>query len=261
MKVVAVVAARMASSRLPGKTLLPIQGRPMLLRLLDRLSLCAGLDSIVVATTDRPENRVIAKLCEREGFGCVVGNEPDDNVVARLKGAARAASADAIVRITPDCPLTDPDLVDEVVAAGVGVGWQMDWQLVYLSNIYPRRTYPDGLDVEFMTRELLEILPEAEDPTRWIWDNPERVHSGCHALAEENYSALGWTVDYADDLEFVRWVYGQLPEGFGWREVLALKSGAPRGMEWRFDPRLGVKQELDPLKLAAFQDAHRRLTY
>ena len=259
MKVVAVVAARMASSRLPGKTLLLIQGRPMLLRLLDRLCLCTGLDSIVVATTDRPENRVIAKLCEREGFGCVVVNEPDDNVVARLKGAARAASADAIVRITPDCPLTDPDLVDQVVAAGLGAGWT-GWTLDYVSNVYPRRTYPDGLDVEFVTRELLEILPEAEDPTRWIWDNPERVRQGCHALAEENYSALAWTVDYAEDLEFVRWVYGQLPEGFGWREVLALELGAPRGMEWRFGPRLRVKQERDPLKLAPRQDAHRRLT-
>ena len=244
MKVVGVVQARMASSRLPGKTLLPIHGRPMLLRVVDRLSLCQSLDSIMVATTTGPENRVIAKLCEREGIGCVVVNKPDYNVVARLQEAAKASSADAIVRVTPDCPLIDAELVDEVVAYGKGewdygrIGWPAD----YCSNVYPTRTYPDGLDCEYISVDTLNMLPEAEDATAYIWSHPSgfRIRS---VSGQEDYLALRWTVDYADDLEFVRWVYGRLPEGFGWREVLALEKEASPEMAHRFCPDLAAYHE------------------
>ena len=234
MNVVAVVAARMASTRLPGKTLLPIHGRPMLLRLIDRLSLCHRLDSIVVATTARPENRVIAKLCKREGIGCVsTPHNMDELVVDRLRLAAKATSADAIVRVTPDCPLIDPDLVDEVVSYGTGewdygrIGWPAD----YCSNVYPRRTYPDGLDCEFLTTEALGKLPEAEDATAYIWAYPLgfRIRS---VDQKEDLSALNWTVNEAVDLEFVRWVYGRLPEGFSWRDVLGL-AGSEVPVEFR----------------------------
>lgn len=225
MKVVAVVQARMGSSRLPGKALLPIGGRPMLLRVVDRLSLCERLDSIVVATTGRPENRVIQTVCEREGIGCVVyPPHHDERVVARLRMAAERTSADAIVRITPDCPMIDADLVDEVVAYGTGewkvgrIGWPAD----YCSNVYPR-TYPDGLDCEYLSTETLGKLPEAEDATVHIWKNPMvfRIRS---VEQSDDLSALNWTVNDSADLEFVRWVYERLPEGFGWRDVLALKG-------------------------------------
>lgn len=231
MKVVGVIQSRMASSRLPGKALLPIGGRPMLLRVFDRLSLCETLDSIVVATTHAPENRVIQKICEREGIGCVVVTRPDEDVVVRLQEAARATSADAIVRVTPDCPFIDAVLVDEIIAYGTGqwdygrIGWPAD----YCSNVYPRRSYPDGLDAEYIARETLEKLPEAEDATQYIWNSPLgfRIRSVEQA---EDLSRLNWTVNYQEDLDFVRWVFERLPEGFSWQDVLALaKSDNPWG--------------------------------
>lgn len=223
MKVVGVVQARMGSSRLPGKALLPIGGRPMLLRVFDRLSLCETLDSIVVATTHGVKNRVIQKICEREGIGCVVAELPDDYVVGRLREAAKATSADAIMRVTPDCPLIDPALVDEVVSYGTGQ-WNygsIDWPVDYCSNVYPRRSYPDGLDSEYISSETLEKLPEAEDATKHVWESPMgfRIRSVKHS---EDLSKLNWTVNYLEDLEFIRWVYERLPEGFSWLDVLAL---------------------------------------
>lgn len=209
----------------------------MLFRLIDRLRLCERLDSIVVATTAKSQNRVIAKLCKREGIECVVAPHETDNwVVDRLRRAAEATLADAIVRVTPDCPLIDPEIVDEVISYGMGewdygrIGWPAD----YCSNVYPRRTYPDGLDCEYISTETLKKLPEAEDATAYIWANPLafRIRS---VDQKEDLSKLNWTVNYADDLEFVRWVYGQLPEGFGWRDVLALNG---RGMRLDFASRL-----------------------
>jgi len=196
----------------------------MLLRVFDRLSLCETLDSIVVATTHAKENRVIQKICEREGIGCVVVNRPDEDVVARLQEAARATSADAIMRVTPDCPLIDPTLVDKIVAYGTGqwdygrIGWPVD----YCSNVCPRRSYPDGLDAEYISLETLDKLPShIEDATRPIWESPMgyRIRSVVHS---EDLSRLNWTVNVAKDLEFVRWVYERLPEGFSWLDVLAL---------------------------------------
>ena len=222
MKVVAVVCARMGSTRFPGKTLMPIAGRPMLLRVVDRLRLCGRLDGIVVVTTSRQENQIIRKVCKREGVPCIVSHTTDDaKVVLRLKDAASEASADAIVRITPDCPLIDAELVDEVIAYGTGkwdygrIGPEAD----YCSNIYPRRTYPDGLDCEYLSVPTLQRLPEAEDATAYIWANPLgfRIRS---VDQKEDLSRLNWTVNYPLDLDFVRRVYEELPEGFGWQDVL-----------------------------------------
>lgn len=231
-KTVAVIQARMTSSRLPSKTLLPIHGRAMLLRVFDRLAFCKRLDSIVVATSDDPANEPIRAVCQREGIGCVSAMSSDEQVVGRLLEAARATSADAIVRVTPDCPLVDPGLVDLVVATAMGERDFPLWQRNrlpsdYCSNVFPR-TYPDGLDCEFITAEALAALPEAEDATRTIWEHPEgfRITSVTH---REDLSALRWTVDDARDLEFVRWVYASLPEGFTWRQVLALDEIGP----WR----------------------------
>lgn len=225
MKVVAVVCARMGSTRLPGKALLPIGGRPMLLRVIDRLSLCERLDSIVVATTARPENKVIQKVCEREGIGCVVFPTLDDAmVVARLGFAAMRTSADAILRVTPDCPLVDAAVVDSVIAAA---GAWFD----YSSNCFPR-SFPDGLDCEYVTLETLNTLPEAEDATRYIWEHPEQFRIASVAN-HEDLSALNWTVNHAADLQFVRWVYERLPEGFGWQEVLSLLGEDHHGQYYR----------------------------
>ena len=237
MRVVGVLQARANSSRLPRKCLLPIAGRAMFLRVFDRLALAGRLDSIVVATTHASENRIIQKLCEREGVGCVVYKGADEEVVGRLIEAATATSAEAIVRVTADCPLLDPEIVDLVVSMASGdldfgiKGWLAD----YCSNVFPQRTHPDGLDCEWLLTETLFRLHEAEDPTRQIWENP--LPFRVRAVAElEDLSDLRWTVDYRDDLEFARWATKRLPEGFGWRDVLALKDEAPRSFLCRFDP-------------------------
>ena len=252
MKVVGVLQSRLTSSRLPGKTLLPIHGRPMLLRCWDRLAFCKRLDSIVVATSDDPANEPIRAVCAREGIGCVSATDNDRNVVGRLVEAAGAPSADAIVRITPDCPLVDYSLVDRIVEA-----WLRSPRFDYVSNVLPR-TFPDGLDAELVTSECLKwieaemphpgdtingLTVEAdyqEEPTRFIWDFARwfSVAPGVVNQGEEwgepsgpitDLSALCWTVNHARDLEFVRWVYGQLPEGFRWTDVLRLDALGP----WR----------------------------
>ena len=227
-RVIGIIQARMSSSRLPSKTLLPIHGRPMLMRVWDRLRLCQRLDEIVVATSNHPSNDMLAKVCEREiGMSYERAADNDYAVTTRLRTVADRWKADAIVRVTPDCPLLDPDLVDETVRLAVYQKAQ------YGSNVFPR-TFPDGLDVEFLTRECLEGLPESEEPTRYIWEYPERfrIASVKHV---EDLSRLNWTVNYMDDLEFVRWIYERLPEGFGWRDVLALSS---HGMRLDFVQRL-----------------------
>jgi len=119
--------------------------------------------------------------------------------------------------------LIDPELVDEVVTYGRGewdfgrIGWPAD----YCSNVYPRRTYPDGLDCEYISTEALGKLPEAEDATEYIWKNPMgfRIRS---VDQKHDLSTLCWTVNEKADLDFVRWVYEQLPEGFGWQDLFSL---------------------------------------
>ena len=221
MRVVGVIQARMTSSRLPGKTLLPIHGRPMLMRVWDRLRLCRTLDDIVVATSLATSNDRLARICELEmGMTYERAASTDADVTTRLEMVAERSKADAIVRITPDCPLMDPDIVDKVVAIATGTGWNR-LPVDYCSNVFPR-SYPDGLDCEFITTECLKKLPDSEEPTRYIWEHPTEFRIASVAN-NEDLSRLNWTVNYAADLEFVRWAYGQLPAGFGWRDLLALK--------------------------------------
>ena len=228
MVVIGIIQARMASTRLPNKTLLLIHGRPMLMRVLDRLRLCRRLDEVIVVTSHATTNDRLARIGGREiGMAYDRGGIADEDVTDRLLTVTERLHADAIVRITPDCPLIDPDLVDEVVAVGTG---EQDYGIAgrnrlpvdYCSNVWPR-TYPDGLDCEYITAECLSKLPASEEPTRHIWEHPDffRIASVANP---QNLSNLNWTVNYQEDLEFVRWVYERLHEGFTWHDVLGLAS-------------------------------------
>lgn len=226
MTTVAVVQARMGSTRLPGKVLMDVGGRSMLARVVRRTRRAATLDRTIVATTGDPADDAVCRECERLGTEVFRGS-PDD-VLDRTLRAADACGATAIVRITADCPLVDPGVIDRVVAAFRRVG------VDYASNTL-ERTYPRGLDCEVVARSALEQAGrEAREPyqrahvTPFIYQHPERF-SLLPVKAERDASRHRWTVDTAEDLELVRALYRRLGErdDFGWQEALAVVEREP----------------------------------
>ena len=205
--IVAIVQARMGSTRLPGKVLKDVSGYPLLWHVVDRLYKAKKLDKIVVATSTGPSDDRISDFCEKEGISCYRGSE--DDVLDRYYGAAKYFVADTIVRITADCPLIDPHLLDKVVEVYLSEGCD------YASNTI-ERTYPDGLDVEVFSFQSLEnassnslLASEREHVTPYIWKNPH-LFKICQVTQECDLSSLRWTVDLPQDLEFVRIIYKHL---------------------------------------------------
>ncbi len=229
-RTVAIVQARMGSTRLPGKALVPIEGRPMIARVLERLARCRLLDALVVAIPDTPDNEPLAAAAEQAGAQVCRGSEED--VLGRYLRAAEQSDADPIVRITSDCPLIDPELVDRTIEAFLDRQPSAD----LVCNTRPRR-WPRGLDTEVVARRALEHAATActdptlrEHVTAPLYAAPE--HYAISGLdSEEDHSHLRWTVDTAEDLAFVREVYAALdpPSGtpFGWRAVLELLERRP----------------------------------
>lgn len=225
--VIGVIQARMNSTRLPGKVLRLIHGVPTIGRIVQRLSYSKTLSGIIVACSENPADDPIAAYCSQNRIAYVRGSETA--VDQRLLLALNQMQGDALVRVTADCPLVDPALIDILVEMWLDrpKGLERD----YVSNVYPNRTYPDGLDLEVISRGALELIAAKYQGNPWdhealttnIWEHPYLfwIRSLDHT---ENLGALRWTVDRPDDLDFVRWVYDQLPEGFGWQEVLALKG-------------------------------------
>jgi spore coat polysaccharide biosynthesis protein SpsF len=203
MTTVAIVQARMGSSRLPGKVLADIGGMSMLARVVARLRAASSIDDIVIATSTHAGDDEVVREANRLEVDSFRGSETD--VLARYLGAARQADAEVIVRVTSDCPLLDPGVVDLVVE---GLRWDVD----YASNTH-RRTYPRGLDVEALYRDTLErIAADAtsaqarEHVTAYVLEAPHqfRVRQICDA---QDHSDLRWTVDTLEDLEVVRGIY------------------------------------------------------
>jgi spore coat polysaccharide biosynthesis protein SpsF len=227
-RVVGIVQARLGSTRLPGKVLADIAGRPMLSRVMQRLKRAGSLQARVVATSHLAQDDPIADLCRQEGFDCYRG-EPQD-LLDRYYQAAQQHAAEVIVRVTADCPLLDPELVDHTVTAFHHAG------VAFAANRLPRhRTYPIGLDTEVCSLAALQqAWREATEPHQrehvmpFIYEHPERF-SNLILDHSEDLGDLRWTVDTAQDLEFVRAVYARMAprEDFGWLEVLALVRAAP----------------------------------
>ncbi|HEY7373886.1 MAG TPA: glycosyltransferase family protein [Polyangia bacterium] len=212
LKIVAVIQARMGSTRLPGKVLLPLRGRPILERMLARVRQAASLDEIVVATTRMAVDASIVRLAAALGVRCVIGH-PDDLVDRHLQ-AARETGADAIVKIPSDCPLIDPAIIDEVV----GFYRANHARYAYVSNLHPA-SWPDGNDVEVMRRDALEATwreakrpYEREHTTPFIWDQPERFPVGNVAWASgRDLSASHRVVlDYPEDYALIAALYEAL---------------------------------------------------
>lgn len=227
--IVAVIQARMTSTRLPGKVLAEIGGRPALQLMLERLSACRRLDRIVVATTVNATDDAVVALCRQLGVASFRGDETD--VLSRMLAAADAQGAESIVRLTADCPIIDPAVVDEVVALFHAGDYD------YASNAR-LRTYPDGLDVEVMRRAALaRANVEARHPslrehvTPYI--NGRRPEWGCGRFRlgdlcfAADFSHVRWTLDRADDLERLRRLVARLPAGFGWMQALSAATREP----------------------------------
>ena len=210
MSVVAIVQARLGSSRLPGKVLADIAGDTMLARVVQRLRAASRVHRIVIATTTASRDDAVAAEALRLGAGCFRGSEHD--VLARYAGAARAFSADVVVRVTSDCPLIDPDVVDRVIDALDG---SLTSSRDYASNTH-ERTYPRGLDVEALPfaalariAELATSLAAREHVTAFVRERPA-LFSVAHVRADVDDSDLRWTVDTAEDLQLVRALYDRL---------------------------------------------------
>ncbi len=225
MKVVAIVQARMGSTRLPNKVMKPICGVPMIELLLARLAKSKQLDQIVLATSTDERNTPLVEHVQKLGYTCVRGSESD--VLDRYLFAARQAQADVVVRITGDCPLIAPALVDQVIAQFKAQG------VDYLSNTAPA-TYPDGLDTEVFTLQALERAGrESQDPFDHEHVTPYLRKPGLYKTGavqhSENLSALRWTVDEPADFDVVSQVFTHFAPNihFSWTDVLGLQRSQP----------------------------------
>lgn len=221
MKTVAIVQARMGSSRLPGKVMKPVAGLPMIGILLKRLSRAKTIDQILIATSVDIRNNALAEHVKSLGYHCIQGSE--DDVLQRYLQAAESSEADIIVRITGDCPLVDPALVDKAVSEFKNAG------VDYYTNCNPA-TYPDGLDIEVFTASALKqsaaLTQSAHDHEHVT---PYLRESGLFKTASfrnsEDLSEWRWTVDEAADLEVIRNVFAHFAPDlhFSWQDVARLQ--------------------------------------
>jgi len=227
LKRTAIIQARMSSTRLPGKVLLPLGERPMLAQQIRRVRSARLVDEVVIATSDSTADDPIAELASREGVACFRG--PEHDVLKRYLLAARWAGAEVVIRLTGDCPLVDPGVTDEVVAA-------LTPDFDYASNVL-RRTWPRGLDVECMFRDTLERLdrlarsPEAREHVTVLLRS-ERPELFLRRSVEGTRDDSGFriTVDGPEDLEVVREIFDSLQmetRTVGLAEILDLLRGRP----------------------------------
>ena len=242
LKIIAIIQARVDSTRLPGKVLEDLAGQPMLARVVNRARRAKTLDTVVVATTTQPVNNAIVRLCHVQGWPYFRGNEED--VLDRYYQAGLAFKGDVIVRITSDCPLIEPDIIDKVVNEFLSCYPEVD----YVSNTLVH-TFPRGLDVEVMSFDaLMKAWQEDNNPpwrehvTPYIYRHLEKFK--IHNVANDtDYSHMRWTVDTIKDLTFVRKIYDHFQnDSFTWREVLHLLEIHPEWLEINRD----IQQKVVP---------------
>ena len=248
-RVVAIIQGRMGSSRLPGKILADIAGQPMLTRVFTRTSRAKTLDEVIFATTTDASDDPVAEYCDFSGIPFTRGSLFD--VLDRYYQTALQAKADVVVRITADCPVIDPALIDDVANA------LLEDEYDFVCNRLPppwSRTYPIGLDVEACTFKVLKkAWKEAKEPQHrehvmpYFYEGTQ-LSAASRQLSEGisprgfrvallNYTTdfgdYRWTVDTPEDLEFMRQVYHRFDgrDDFSWKEVLDLVHNEPRLME------------------------------
>ena len=246
--ILAIVQARMGSTRLPGKVLKMVNGKPLIEILLHRLSHSRKIDQIILATSEDRENDQLAEMVENIGFEVFRGSKSD--VLERYYQAAKRYSPEAVVRITGDCPIIDPQLVDEVI------GLYQENNVDYVSNTEPP-TYPDGLDAEVFSFTALEMTNskaeksfEREHVTPFIRTN--RQFKRANYSNKTDLSGERWTVDDPEDFEVIKNIIKHFAPDldFSWQDVLKLKKSRPELFEANFGIRrnegadLGTGQKL-----------------
>jgi spore coat polysaccharide biosynthesis protein SpsF len=248
-RIIAIIQGRMSSARLPGKILADIAGQPMLQRVFIRTSRAAAITETLFATTTDPSDDPVAEYCDFSGIPFRRGSLYD--VLDRYYQAAKQARADVVVRVTADCPVIDPVLIDNVVNT------LLEDKYDFVCNRLPppwHRTYPIGLDVEACTFEVLEkAWNEAREPQHrehampYFYEGVELTT--INRLLQTGVSPRGfniallhhttdfgdyrWTVDTPEDLEFMRQVYAHFNghDDFSWKEVLDLVHNEPQLMQ------------------------------
>jgi spore coat polysaccharide biosynthesis protein SpsF len=226
MRVVAIIQARMGSTRLPGKVLKDLAGATVLERVVSRLRRCRLVSEVVVATSAEQADDAILNECQRLGTDVFRGSEQD--VLDRYYRAAQQARAEVVVRITSDCPLIDPGVSDKTIQAFLSE------RPDYASNAL-ERTYPRGLDTEVMTFDALKSAwtearqaYQREHVTPFLYQHPERFKL-LSVKGDRDYSQCRWTLDTPEDLEFLRAVYARSFEGedLTWQDVLNIVEREP----------------------------------
>jgi len=232
MKILTVIQARMSSTRLPGKVVLPILGKPLLIRMIERVQSAKLTGILIVATSTNYDDDQIYKLCNDHNIQCFRGHLTD--LLDRHYQAGKKFGADAVVKIPSDCPLIDPQIIDRVIKYYIDNSDKFD----YVSNLHPA-TYPDGNDVEIMSFNALErVWKEAARPlerehtTPYFWENPDKFKIGNVVWESElDYSTTHrWTIDFEEDYQFIKKVFKELypnNPNFGLYDILELLKDKP----------------------------------
>lgn len=226
-KLVTIVQARTGSTRLPGKVLMPIVSKPLLIRMVERVRLSKLFGTIVVATTTDESDNPVEELCKAENILCYRGHPTD--LLDRHYQAAKQLNATVVLKIPSDVPLIDPAIIDKVIQYFLDNQGNYD----FVSNLHPA-TYPDGNDVEVMTFPAMEEAwnnatkpMEREHTTPYIWENPDKFRIGNVTWETGlDYSmSHRWTIDYYEDYLFIKAVYDELypvNSAFGIQDILNL---------------------------------------
>jgi len=227
MKIVVLIQARMGSSRLPGKVLLDIAGKPMIMHVADRSGQSRLINDIVVATSTNEKDDAIEAFCSKQNLKCYRGSE--DDIVDRLFKAARAHRADIVLRVWGDCPLIDPFLIDK------GISLFIKEEADYLNNFFPQKSFPHGFEFEVYSVHALEDIEKTtrdnffrEFPFEYIGKNKDRFKSVNLKNGRDLSQSGNFTVDYPQDVEVISSIlqhFSRYKKKFGFEDVVAFCKG------------------------------------